>query len=103
MNRLPEKLRPLFWDCDFDHLSWPDNADFIIGRLLSSGDWEAVQWLRALAGDQALAKWFRKSRGRGLSPPRLRFWELILPLPHRLVNDWLKMEKRALWDQRHQV
>jgi|GEM_PF-1311244 len=80
---LPESLRPLFWDCDFDALSW-----------------EAVQWLRRELGDAGLRVWILERRGRGLSPPQLRFWELILDLDKTEVDRWLAERKGDPWHER---
>ena len=97
---LPALLRPLFWDYDFKTLTWDDDRDLIIARVLASGTWEAITWLRACLGDRALREWIERHRGGGLSPRQLRFWELMLNLPHRQVNVWLRAERRKIWDQR---
>jgi hypothetical protein len=99
-TRLPGLLQPLFWDYDFKTLTWEDDRDLIIARVLASGTWEAITWLRACLGDQALRAWIERRCGRGLSPRQLRFWELMLDLPHREVNAWLQAEGRKIWDQR---
>ena len=97
---IPDKLRPLFWDCDFERLQWPNDMDFITGRILTSGEWESLQWLRSKTGDAALREWLITHNGGGLSPERLRFWELILPIPHQMVNSWIMKESRSIWRQR---
>ena len=68
--------------------------------MLASGTWEAITWLRVCLGDQALREWIERHRGGGLSPRQLRFWELMLNLPHRQVSAWLWAEGRKIWDQR---
>ncbi len=85
-DRLPEMLRPLFWDCDFDQVSWRDHRDYVVRRVLSAGTWDAVCWLRAGLGDVALRQWIEQHEGRGLSSRQLRFWEVVLDLPPELVN-----------------
>lgn len=97
-SKLPIILRGLFWDYDFEVLTWEDDRELIISRVLTSGTWDAITWLRARAGDRALREWIERRHGRGLSPRQLRFWELILGLPHRRVNAWLA--ERQVWDQR---
>ncbi|MGH2351197.1 MAG: DUF6922 domain-containing protein [Chloroflexota bacterium] len=99
-GRLPDRLRSLFWDYDFRTLAWERDRDLVIGRVLTAGDWEALRWLRAEVGDQALREWILRRRGRGLSPKQLRFWELILELPHQEVNAWLTQDGRQVWDRR---
>jgi len=97
---LPEWLRSLFWDHDFDSLNWDDHRDFIAGRVLAEGPWRAVCWLRRELGDGLLRQWIEDHRGRLLSRQQLRFWQLVLDLPGELVDAWLLTETRQIWDQR---
>jgi hypothetical protein len=97
---LPEAFRPFFWDCDFSRLSWKENRDFIISRVLSHGTWEAIQWLREMVGDESLRDYLVAHHGKGLSPHQLRFWELVLHLPDQAVSAWLNDARRTVWDQR---
>ena len=99
-SRLPAMLRPLFWDYDFETLIWERDRDLVTARILALGTWEAVTWLRSRLGDRALRDWIERRQGRGLSPQQLRFWELILGLPHRQVNAWLAAQGRQIWDKR---
>ncbi len=71
-----------------------------MGRVLASGPWETVKWLRTRAGDKAIRQWIERHEGRGLSPQQLRFWQLILDIPARRVNRWLRSEARSVWDRR---
>ncbi len=73
--QLPTLLRPLFWDDDFEALAWENDRDLIIARVLTSGGWDAITWLRFHMGDRALREWIERHQGRGLSPRQLRFWE----------------------------
>jgi Family of unknown function (DUF6922) len=98
--RLPAVLRLLFWDYDFAALSWGNDHDLIMARILTSGDWNAVTWLRSRVGDRVLREWIERHHGGGMSPQRLRFWQLILGLPHRQVSAWLAAEGRQIWDRR---
>ncbi len=97
---LPEMVRPFFWDCDFSRISWKENRDFIISRILGHGTWEAIQWLRETVGDEFLRDYLVAHHGKGLSPRQLRFWELILRLPHQSVSAWLSDARRTVWDRR---
>ena len=97
---LPRYCGHSFGTTTFKTLTWDDDRDLIIARVLASGTWEAITWLRARLGDQALCEWIEHRRGRGLSPRQLRFWEVMLDLPHRQVNAWLQAEGRKIWDQR---
>src|SRR5262245_51855892 len=93
-------LRRLFWDHDFKALRWEQDRDLIIARILASGNWSSVKWLRERLGNEALRGWLEQRRGAGLSPRHLRFWEVILELPRRRVNTWLAAPGRAVWDRR---
>lgn len=100
-KRLPARVRRLFWDYELPRLTWKQDRDLIISRVLAVGEWEAVQWVRAHLGDDALRAWLLEHQGAGLSPRQLRFWELILDLPHQQVNAWLADPGRQAWDRRH--
>ncbi len=97
---LPKRLRQFFWDVPFSRLRWEADRDLIIGRILASGDWLSVRWLRRRAGDQALQAWLHHRRGGGLTPRQLRYWELIFGLPRRTVDQWLAQPARQIWDRR---
>lgn len=97
---LPTFLRPLFWEYDFRKLSWKQHAHLVTGKILARGDWRALVWLRRKLGDPGLREWIIRGQGRGLSRRQVRYWELILDLPHRLVNQWLADPGRRSWDDR---
>ena len=99
-SQLPGMLQELFWDYNLETLSWENDRDLIIARVLTSGDWDAVAWLRSRLEDRTLREWMERHHGKGLSPRQLRFWELILGLPHREVNTWLRAEGRTIWEKR---
>jgi hypothetical protein len=40
---LPEFLRPLFWEIDFDRLRLPERETYVIERVLEYGDLPAVR------------------------------------------------------------
>jgi hypothetical protein len=98
--QLPMELKDLFWEYDFSRLEWEMDRDLIISRILNRGGLSALKWLRANVSDEELRAWIMLRSGAGMSPQRLRFWEIILNLPHRKVNAWLKLERRAIWDMR---
>ena len=96
---LPPRLRPLFWDYQFSKLSWDEDRDLVIARVLSAGDWESVRWVMQTLGKPALKSWIEQREGRGLDARRLRFWEVVLGIPHRVVSRWIK-EGEPTWNQR---
>jgi hypothetical protein len=97
---LPQSLKPYFWDYSFSKLSLDTDRDFIIRRILSSGSWEAVIWLKKKIGDEELKEWLITHRGRGLSPRQIRYWGLILDLPDRQVDNWVNFAKENPWGRR---
>jgi|ERR1043166_3369627 hypothetical protein len=99
-RRLPEHLRPYFWEYRFAQLSWATDANLIIARVLAVGHWQSIRWLLRRLGKPALKDWLIARRGAGLSDRQLRYWEVILELPRRTVNAWLRNPARQVWEKR---
>ena len=93
-------LKTIFWDIDFETLSWEANQDFIIQRVLTHGTLDMIRWLRQTIGNAALAAWIQERQGRGLSPQQLRYWEVMLGLPVNLINRWIQAGRQSTWGQR---
>ncbi len=75
-TRLPEGLRAVFWDTDFDTLDPVVHARFITERLMEKTTPEALRWLLANHDAQELLAIAAASRR---IPPRDRnFWRLYL-------------------------
>lgn len=94
---LPEGLRRFFWDVDAAAVGWSEQRDFIIARLLRSGDGSAIQWLRERVSAKELESWLCAHRGGGLSPQRLRYWQLVLDLRPADVDAWIARLKSESW------
>ncbi len=99
---LPLAIKSLFWDINFESLSWENHHNFIIGRLLQSGDWDSLLWLRSQVGDNEVKRWIVNHKGRGLSPRQLRFWELVLGLDPPMINEWIRAIQKSPWEKRVQ-
>jgi len=98
-----EELIPfskLFWDCDFSALDWDEHRDFIIRRILTDGDWNALCWLRAYIGDDALRGWIIQHAARSLSPRQIRYWALVLDIESSLADRWVTETKTLGWEWR---
>ena len=52
---LPETLRPLFWDLEFERLDPERDRGTIVPRIAEYGTDEAVRWLRAAYSDDEIA------------------------------------------------
>jgi len=99
-STLPKNVRAHFWDYPFTKLSLKKDRDLVIRRILTSGSWDSIQWLRKQIGDTDLREWLIAHHGRGLSPRQMRFWELILDLPARQVNNWVRAARNTPWGQK---
>ena len=97
---LPASLKFLFWEYDFSKLSWEEDKNLVIEKVLTRGDLESIKWLRSKLTNDELRKWLVSCHGATLSRPALRFWELILGIPRRTVNTWFAHPGRQVWDDR---
>jgi hypothetical protein len=81
VKRLPDvlfqKAARLFWDTDLDTLDPERHEDFILGRVLSEGDWDAVRALRAAVGDAKLRDFVARAPHRLDSRTR-QFFQIVL-------------------------
>ncbi len=97
---LPDAIRRLFWEHGEGDVSWEAHRDYVVQRVLARGDWDSICWVRRTAGDPVLREVLVRTRGRWLSPPQLRLWQLVIDLPDALVDEWLRAPGRAIWDRR---
>lgn len=95
-----EELRRYFWDVDAANLTWERDRAIIARRLLREGGWDATRWLLRRMTDDELRKILLEMEGKGLDPKRLRFWELVLDLPHDRVDAWVAAARRSPWYRR---
>ena len=102
-TRLPKYVRELLWEYAKGDVSWSRHRRFIIKRILSHGEWSAIQWLRRNATDDELRNWIRETKGRALDPPKLRYWELMLGLPGKEVDRWIRDMKKGPWHGRQRA
>ena len=84
MDRLPEFLRLLFWDADFDRLGVPGHERYIIERVLELGDVPAVRWLMQRFPREQIVEALCNSRR--LSRKSARFWALVMDVPLEQVR-----------------
>ena len=94
---LPKFLRPLFWEFDFSKMYWPDDRELVIRKILEDGDWNAIRWLRSMGAFFEVKQYITKTEGKGLSPQKLRFWELVLDLKHSTVTRWIEKMRSNPW------
>ena len=97
---LPDDLREFFCDYDAVHLSWDRSRHTIVLRLLEKGGMHAVRWLRQQMSDEEIREFIVRRRGRGISPRRLRFWSLLVDIPHCDVDAWIEAARHDPWQNR---
>jgi hypothetical protein len=76
---IPQELAALFWDIkreDFDPAAHPD---YTIGRILESGDEQAVAWLRRFFSEAQIKEVIRSERR--LTRKSANFWALVYGIP----------------------
>jgi hypothetical protein len=93
-------VRSLFWEYGDRDVSLEGDRDFVTGRVLSAGGWEALRWLRREMGESSLRDYLSRTRGRLLSPRQLRLWQVLLDLPEETVTKWIEGTARQVWDRR---
>lgn len=97
---VPAQLESLFWDCDPESLDLERHRRFIMRRVVEHGGVDSMVWLRRQYGDDSLRAWLREEHGRGLSPPSLRFWSLILEIPEVEADEWVRRARQDSWHGR---
>jgi hypothetical protein len=93
--RVPRFLRPFFWDVRLSSLSPVHHRDFILGRLLESGNQAAVVWMFQAYSRKEVV-YFLARRGRDiLSRRSWRFWTFVLmKTPPRRHASWRERGRR---------
>jgi len=75
-TRLPEHLKPFFWDVSLDEVSITRSPHFVISRLMEHGDESALRFLMATFSRDDLIEVLRTSRS--VSMRSRKFWALLL-------------------------
>jgi hypothetical protein len=78
-NPLPEFLRSLFWDTDFDRLRVEGHERYVIERVLEYGDTPAARWMTRRFTREQIAETLRNSRQ--INRKSARFWAAMLEVP----------------------
>ena len=81
---LPEFLRPLFWDTDFDRLCLSGHERYVIERVLEYGDVLEVRWMMRCFAREQIVQVLRTSRR--LTRKSAHFWSFILNIPTEEVQ-----------------
>jgi len=81
---LPEFLRPLFWEVDFERLSVSEHRQYVIERVLEYGDDQAIRWLYHTFGPRDIGDVVRRSRK--ISRNTATLWALVLDIPGEQIR-----------------
>lgn len=90
----------LFWDYPGRTISPDDDRDLLVRRVTAEGGWREIRLLRARVGDQSIRDVIERTDARGLSPQRIRFWQLLLDLPARKADAWVRRSRESTWARR---
>ena len=101
MATLPEFLRPIFWNTDFDRLDAHRDRDHIMARVMEHGRMTDVAWLRSVYADEELLDFFRRGPHPEVSRRTMLFWSTVLDDP---IASWpttpaWRRNKNALWHE----
>lgn len=102
-SHIPEFLFPLFWEYEPENIHIVRHADFVMGRIMETGTWESMLWLRRTYSRERLISFLEK-RGRRVLPPReLNYWALISGISREKREDWVmeSRNKTHVWGAKH--
>lgn len=97
---VPSALRHLFWDFPGKALSLDGDRELVVRRVAGEGGLREMRWLRTRIGDAAIRQVIQRTQARGLSPQRIRFWQLLLGLPAPRADAWVRAARSSTWGAR---
>jgi hypothetical protein len=84
MTKIPEFLKPYFWEIDFAGLSLSERQTYILERVLEYGNDQAIRWLKANFTPETIAAVVRHSRR--ISRNTANIWALVLNIPKEQIR-----------------
>ena len=69
-------------------------------RVATDGGLREIRVLRSRLGDEAIRDVILRTEARGLSPQRIRFWQLLLHVPARRADTWVRAARTGTWARR---
>jgi hypothetical protein len=90
----------LFWDYPPGSITPEADRDLLVRRVTAEGGWREMSLLRSRVGDDAIRDVIERTEARGLSPQRIRFWQLVLGLPARRADAWVRRAQESTWARR---
>jgi hypothetical protein len=87
----------LFWDHPGQVLDLDGDLELVVRRITAEGGLREMSLLRSRVGDRAIRDVIERTAARGLSPQRIRFWQLVLRLPARRADAWVSAARASTW------
>lgn len=78
MSGLPESIRWLFWEVDFEAIDVDHDTDYILARVLERGRMMDVRWAMQQFGMDRIHAFFRDVGHPEISERTLAFWRTVL-------------------------
>lgn len=97
---VPSSLRHLFWDFPGKALSLDADRELVVRRVAGEGGLREMRLLRTRIGDADIREILERTHARGLSPQRIRFWQLLLGLPALRADAWVRAARTSTWGGR---
>lgn len=82
-TKLPEFLKPYFWDVEFEEIKVGESEMFVTKRIIDRGDSKSLHWLRQHYSKDTILRLLKESRD--LSAKTATFWADYLGLKHSEV------------------
>lgn len=77
-GKLPESIKPYFWDVEFKKLDSRRDVHLIVKRVLDRGNFRDIRWLLRTYGKDAICDTLCATRD--LARPTANFWADILDI-----------------------
>ncbi|HED06403.1 MAG TPA: hypothetical protein ENI61_06940 [Ignavibacteria bacterium] len=77
MNKLSEKQKKYFWDCNFDELNFEDHKKFILIRLLTFADFEGIKFILKNYSAKEVNDYINSKGAMTLTHNNLCFWQKL--------------------------
>ena len=74
---LPASVLRLLWDVEPSEIDFDRDRALIFERVMTSGTWQAMQWLRERYRRDVLAEFVAIHGRQRLSPRDLAYWSLV--------------------------
>ncbi|MBN2000531.1 hypothetical protein JW935_23485 [candidate division KSB1 bacterium] len=77
---IPTEFKGYFWDCDFFSLDLQKHRNFVLGRLLQYGGFQAMKWIRNHYNIQEVNQYLKMRGNKELDKRSYTFWKKCLKI-----------------------